>query len=97
MKITWASVAWFFWSGTMLVAVCGAGLACLRTRPRGPLIGGAMVLGAVMMFAFVSVVTGLYEIDDYADTKLFWISLLIGFIGLGLFGYGLRRVTSHHL
>ena len=97
MNITWASVAWLLWSGTMVVAAGGAVLAGLRTRGRRVWHGGVMLLGASLMFAFVSAVTGLYEIEGYFRNNSFWISLLIGGIGAGLFGHGLKKVTSHGL
>jgi|GEM_PF-2900212 len=91
MKLTWAGLTLVAWFGVLLLAIAGAVMVCVRQRFKGVLAGGLMVVGGLLTFGFVSGIIGLYELDGYAGTAGFWLSMLIGLAGMGLFGFGIKR------
>lgn len=94
MKITWASLALILWFTLMVAALLGAVVACARKGGKGVLCGIQMLVGGLLTFGFVSGITGLYEIKNYAQTLPFWRSVIIALLGLYLLFAGLRSLQG---
>lgn len=84
-----ALILWFMF---LLLAVVFAGGIVLQRRRRGVPWAILTVTGASMTLAFVSVVLGFLETEDYSKSMGFVFTLGIGVAGLFLFGAGVRKL-----
>lgn len=95
MRVTGATIALAIWFAIILVSVVAATLHGIRDGRKGISQGLQTVLGGLFMGAFVSAIIGLYEMDRYYFTLFFWVSIVIGGIGLLGFIRGLSKLRRN--
>ncbi|MEO5804841.1 MAG: hypothetical protein ABIR24_15060 [Verrucomicrobiota bacterium] len=95
MRVTGATIALAIWFAVMLVSVVVATVLGIRDGRKGISQGLQTILGGLLMGAFVSAIIGLYEMERYYFTLLFWVSILIGGIGLLWFIRGLFKLRRN--
>ena len=84
-----ALILWFMF---LLLAVVFAGGIVLQRRRRGVPWAILPPLGAGLTFAFVSVVIGFLEQEDYSKSIGFVFTMGIGVAGLFIFGAGVTKL-----
>lgn len=84
-----ALILWFMF---MLLAVVLAGGIVLQRKRRGIGWAALTLIGAGLTFAFVSVVVGFLEMEDYSKSIGFVFTVGVGVAGLFLFGAGVTRL-----
>ncbi len=93
MKVTWATIACFVWFGIMVAAFVVALALAWRKRFKGMVRGLGAFLGGLLSGALVAAIIGLYEVPGYVATSGFWLSLIIGALGLFLFCSGVGEIA----
>ena len=79
------------WFGFVLSSVVIAAVHLIRSPTRGIGCALAAVAGSLLSWALVSAYIGVCELDSYATSKAFAVSLFIGAAGIGLFVFsGIR-------
>ena len=96
MNLTGAMVAYLLWFVAVAAAFVVAGGLVVKQGGRGVVWGLVTVVGALLMFAFVSAVTGLYEIPNSLTHTGFLISVGVGVLGAGLFGAGCLKLRGRN-
>jgi hypothetical protein len=94
MKITFASISMVMWILLLLASIAVAVLASVKAGMRGWPVLARLLPGALLLFGFVSGIIGLYEINNYAATTSFWVSIGVGILGLWLFVSGTRQLRQ---
>ena len=90
----WSLFVYLAWFGLLIASIVVAILIISKRGAAGVGWASCTILGALLSWAWPSAVIGLYEIDDYASSAGFMISLAIGVVGIAMFGIGcldLRR------
>ena len=95
MRITWAMVVYLIWFAVMGASLIVAGVLTVRKAFKGFLWGLAGIFGGLLTWAFVSAVIGLYEMPPYYRQPGFYFSLVIGAIGVALFGLACAQLRRH--
>lgn len=80
------------WGMFLLLSFVFAGAIGLQRGRKGIIWAAITILGALLTFAFVSVVIGFLEIEGYSKTSGFVFTFGVGVAGLVLFGWGVTKL-----
>lgn len=92
MHVPWGLWAYALWLAVLAASCVVAGLLLARHGWRKAGWGAVTVLGALLMWAWVSAVIGVLELTNYPTHAGFFISCGMGALGVALFGMGCRRL-----
>ena len=85
-------VGWFV---VLLAALVVAVLHLVRGRPQRASSALAAVMGGLLSWLLVSAYIGACEMKDYAGTRAFSVSLVIGMAGLLLLAWSCTRLKNN--
>ncbi len=85
-------VALILWGMFLLLSFVFAGTIGLQQGKKGIRWAAITVLGALMTYAFVCVILGVLELEDYLKSTSFVFTIGVGVAGLFLFGWGVTKL-----
>lgn len=85
-------IALIMWGMFLLLSFVFAGAIGLQRGRNGIKWAVITVLGAALTYAFVCVVLGVIELEDYLKSMSFVFTVGVGVAGLFLFGWGVSKL-----